>query len=610
MLNDLRTDESAPWKQRYRASTILWTQIAKAAPTHGLTASNRTGTYQLYAWDVPTRDLRQLTERQEGILGGLLSPEGRYVYYFDDQHGNEIGHYVRVPFEGGAPEDVTPNLAPYSSFGIAISQAGNLLGFTLAAADGFHLTCLDLGPQGAIGASRGLYHSTSLFMGPALSHGGEIAVLGSTERTGKPQFSLVALDTASGERIAELWDGPDSSIQMAAFAPHPGDTRMLATSNRSGVRRPLIWDPRTGERTDLALDDLAGEVIPLDWSPDARRVLLCQFERAVQQLYIYDLASKELQRLAHPSGTFGLYGATYFEPGGAIFAQWQDSTHPSQLIALDAATGAKTRIVLVGGEIPPGHSWRSVSFTSSDGTEIQGWLGLPDGDGPFPTILETHGGPEAVTTEVCAPGSQAWLDHGFAFLSINYRGSTTFGREFQQQIWGDLGNLEVEDMVAACDWLVREGIARPDAIVLTGWSYGGYLTLQALGKRPELWAGGMAGIAIADWSIQYEDSAETLKGYQAAIFGGTPAEKPAQYAASSPITYAERVRAPVLIIQGRNDTRTPARPIELYEQKMRALGKQIEVEWFDAGHLGAFADTELAVAHQELMLRWAYRVLG
>jgi dipeptidyl aminopeptidase/acylaminoacyl peptidase len=610
MLNDLRTDEGAPWKQRFRAPAILWTQIAKAAPACGLTASDRTGTYQLYAWDVPTGDLRQLTERHEGLLGGLLSPDGRYVYYFDDQQGNEIGHYVRVPFKGGAPEDVTPDLSPYSSFGLALSQAGNLLGFTLAASDGFHLTCLGLGPEDAIGAPRRLYHSTSLFFGPALAHGGEVAVIGSTERTGKPQFSLVALDTSSGEQIAELWDGPESSIQMAAFAPRPGDTRILATTNRSGVMRPLIWNPRTGERIDLALDDLAGDIVPLDWSPDANQILLCRFERAVQQLYIYDLVSKELRRLAHPGGTFGLYGATYFEPGGAIFAQWQDSTHPSQLIALDAASGAKTRTVLAGGEIPPGHSWRSVSFTSSDGIEIQGWLGLPDGDGPFSTILETHGGPEAVTTEVCAPGSQAWLDHGFAFLSINYRGSTTFGRMFQQQIWGDLGNLEVADMVAARDWLVREGIARPDAILLTGWSYGGYLTLQALGKRPDLWAGGMAGIAIADWSIQYEDSAETLKGYQAAIFGGTPAEKPEQYAASSPISYAERVRAPVLIIQGRNDTRTPARPIELYEQKMRALGKQIEVEWFDAGHLGAFADTELAVAHQELMLRWAYRVLG
>jgi dipeptidyl aminopeptidase/acylaminoacyl peptidase len=610
MLNELRTDQDAPWKQRYHTPKILWTQIAKAAPARGLAASDRSGTYQLYAWDVPTGDLNRLTDRHEGLLNGLLSPDGRYVYYFDDQQGNEIGHYVRVPFEGGAPQDVTPDLPPYSSFGLAISQGSNLLGFTLAGADGFHLTCLDLARSGEAGAPRTLYHSSSLFFGPALSHGGEIAVLASTERSGKPEFSLIALDTSSGERIAELWDGPESSIRMFGFAPRPSDPRLLATSNRSGTERPLIWNPRTGERVDLALGELAGDVYPLDWSPDAGQVLLCQFERAVQQLYMYDLAGSTLRRLAHPGGTFGIYGATYFEPGGTIFAQWQDSTHASQLIALDPASGAKIRTVLAEGEVLPGHAWRSVSFASADGTEIQGWLGLPDGTGPFPTILETHGGPESVTTEVCSPGSQAWLDHGFAFLSINYRGSTTFGRAFQQQIWGDLGRLEVEDMAAARDWLVREGIAQPDAILLTGWSYGGYLTLQALGKRPELWAGGMAGVAIADWSIQYEDSAETLKGYQAAIFGGTPDEKPEQYAASSPITYAEQVRAPVLIIQGRNDTRTPARPIQLYEQKMRALGKQIEVEWFEAGHLGPFANTELAVAHQELMLRWAYRVLG
>jgi dipeptidyl aminopeptidase/acylaminoacyl peptidase len=606
-MKELHTETDAPWKRRFRTPAILWTQIAKAAPARGLAASDRSGTYQLYAWDVPTGDLQQLTNRPEGLIGGLLAPDGRYVYYFDDQQGNEIGHYVRVPFEGGAPEDVTPDLPPYASFGLSISQAGHLLGFTLADAEGFHLTCLELGPDGAIGAPRTLYRNKSLFFGPALSHDGEVAIIASTERTGKPQFSLVALDMSNGERIAELWDGPESSIRMSSFAPRPGDMRLLATTNRSDVERPLIWNPRTGERTDLALDELGGEIMPLDWSPDASQVLLCQFERAVQQLYIYDLSSKELRRLAHPSGT---YDATYFEPGGAIFAQWQDSTHPSQLIALDGATGARTRTMLAAGAIPPCRAWRSVSFRSSDGTEIQGWLALPDGDGPFPTILETHGGPESVTTEVCAPGSQAWLDHGFAFLSINYRGSTTFGRAFQQQIWGDLGRLEIEDMVAARDWLVREGIARPDAILLTGWSYGGYLTLQALGKRPELWAGGMAGIAVADWAIQYEDSAETLKGYQSIIFGGTPEQKPEQYAASSPISYAERVRAPVLIIQGRNDTRTPARPIELYEQKMRALGKQIEVEWFEAGHLGSFANIELAVAHQELMLRWAYRVLG
>lgn len=66
--------------------------------------------------------------------------------------------------------------------------------------------------------------------------------------------------------------------------------------------------------------------------------------------------------------------------------------------------------------------------------------------------------------------------------------------------------------------------------------------------------------------------------------------------------------APVLIIQGRNDTRTPARPVEMYEAKLKALGKPIEVYWFDAGHLGAGVEQD--IKHQEIMLRFAYKVLG
>jgi dipeptidyl aminopeptidase/acylaminoacyl peptidase len=213
-----------------------------------------------------------------------------------------------------------------------------------------------------------------------------------------------------------------------------------------------------------------------------------------------------------------------------------------------------------------------------------------------------------VTFDAWDAGAQMWLDHGFAFMSVNYRGSTTFGKAFEEAIYGDLGRLEVEDMAAARAWLVREGIARPDAVLLTGWSYGGYLVLMGLGVRPELWAGGVAGIAIADWATQWEDTSPTLRGYQEAIFGGTPAQRPEQYARSSPITYAERVRAPVLVIQGRNDTRCPARPMELYEARLKALGKQIEVAWFDAGHGSYEVDTE--VGHYERMLRFAQRALG
>ena len=604
MGKELRLDDQAPWKQRYRVPAT-WTQVAKANPSHGLAISNRSGVYQLYAWDVAKGAFSQLTDRPEGVVFGVIAPDGQYVYYLDDEHGNEIGHFVRVPFKGGIPEDITPELPLYAAWNFAICRTSDRIGFTLADQQGYHTYTISLGDQGALGTPQPLYETKSLALGPVLSSTGAIAVICSTERAGKPQFSLIALDTASGEPIGELWDGPESSLEPSTFSPLQGDTRLLGTTNCTGIKRPFIWDPRTGDRIDLIFDDIEGEIVPQDWSPDGQYILLCQFDQAVQQLYLYDCANGSLKRLQHPSGTFS---GAYFGPAGEIYAHWQSSTHPPQLIALDRATGQQTRTVLSTEEVPSAHPWRSITFTSSDGQSIQGWLGLPDGDRPFPTILETHGGPSAVQTEVFSPSSQAWLDHGFAYLSINYRGSTTFGRKFEEQIWGDLGHWEVEDIVSAYDWLVEEGIANPDAVLLTGWSYGGYLTLQTLGRHPTPWAGGMAGIAIADWALQYEDSADTLKGYEAALFGGTPEEKPAQYAVSSPITYAHLVAAPVLIIQGRNDTRCPARPMELYEAKMKELGKDIEIHWFEAGH-GSYV-VEQSIAHQEHMLRFAYRILN
>jgi dipeptidyl aminopeptidase/acylaminoacyl peptidase len=104
------------------------------------------------------------------------------------------------------------------------------------------------------------------------------------------------------------------------------------------------------------------------------------------------------------------------------------------------------------------------------------------------------------------------------------------------------------------------------------------------------------------------DTTDTLKSVRALRFGGTPEEVPERYAVSSPITYANKVEAPILIMQGRNDTRTPPRSIEMYETKMKSLGKDIEVHWFDAGH-GSFS-VEQNIEFQELMLRFACRILS
>jgi dipeptidyl aminopeptidase/acylaminoacyl peptidase len=206
------------------------------------------------------------------------------------------------------------------------------------------------------------------------------------------------------------------------------------------------------------------------------------------------------------------------------------------------------------------------------------------------------------------PGAQCWVDHGYAYFTLNYHGSTTFGKKFENSIWGNIGDLEVQDMAATCKWLTENNIARPDAILLTGISYGGYLTLQAIGRRPELWAGGMAVIAIADWKLSYEDESDAMRGTQRAFFGGAPDDVPDAIRKSSPITYVEQVRAPLLVIQGENDTSCPARQMKVYEEKLLALGKQIEVHWFNGGH--SSLDQEQQIQNQEKMLNFAYRIFG
>ena len=196
-----------------------------------------------------------------------------------------------------------------------------------------------------------------------------------------------------------------------------------------------------------------------------------------------------------------------------------------------------------------------MTFPSGDGTEVQAWVAVPEGDGPFPTILETHGGPHYTQYEKYDPGAQAWLDHGYAWISVNYRGSVGFGRDFTEQIWGDMGHWELTDMVAAHEWVVREGIARPDEIFAFGASYGGYLTLFALGRRPDLWAGGMAIVAEADLAASYAEVSDALRAAMRGWMRGSPEDRPEAWARSSPITYAADFAAPVLAIQARNDSR-------------------------------------------------------
>jgi dipeptidyl aminopeptidase/acylaminoacyl peptidase len=604
------------WRERFEVPDV-WPLALAADQARGLVVTSLDArNYQLFAWDVPERGgggterLTALTDEKYGVIDGWLDPAGRHVYYLRDEDGSELGHVVRVPFGGGQVRDVTPTLDPFTLRGFGFSLGGSRLCFNPVNANGFALYAIDIDDDGEPGEPRLLYRDTFETWGALVSATGDLAACWSVARAGGVRhYTLLAVDADTGGVVAELNDGPEAAVVGVTFSPLDGDGRLLARTTRTRFVRPVIWDPRTGDRRDLDVGGLDGEVEPLDWSPDGRRVLLCQ-PAGRQRLHVYDLDADRLTSLDHEPGTyfFPLADAARFGSAETIVGRQGVAERPPRIVEMDAGSGALRRVLLAENPAPAGRPWRSVTVTSSDGTPVQAWYATPHGPGPYPAILEVHGGPHHAIVETWDPMAQCWLDHGYAWMSVNFRGSTMFGRDFAEQIWGDLGHWELEDMVAARAWLVEQGIARADQVIVTGGSYGGYLTLYALGRRPDLWAGGMGLVVDADFAGSYRDASDALRAAIAGWMRGTPEERPEAYAASSAITYCADVGAPLLVIQGRNDSRCPPKQFEAYERRMRELGKDIEVEWFDAGHMSI--GPELWISFQERMLAFAERILG
>src|SRR5262249_3968250 len=126
-------------------------QVAAGAPTRGLVTSNVSGTFQLHPWDVAHSRLRPLTTRPTGGGSGLVGPDGGFGQFHKEKTAYEIGHFVRIPFEGGTPVSITPGLSPYPTFGLSVSGIGNRLGFVTASEGGYHLYVIEVDADGTLG---------------------------------------------------------------------------------------------------------------------------------------------------------------------------------------------------------------------------------------------------------------------------------------------------------------------------------------------------------------------------------------------------------------------------------------------------------------------------
>ncbi|HSD49009.1 MAG TPA: prolyl oligopeptidase family serine peptidase, partial [Actinomycetota bacterium] len=396
---------------------------------------------------------------------------------------------------------------------------------------------------------------------------------------------LVVLDTSTGALVGALADGAGLAVEAFAWSPVPGDRRLLAAHEREDLMRPVIWDLSTGERTDLRVD-LPGEIVPVDWWPDGRSVLVAHLFLGRSQLHRLELETGTLTEILHPRGE--VHGARV-RPDGSVWLRVSSGHQASRL--LDDAGD-----VLLEPERPglrTGAPYREWLFRNPDGDQVHGWLVAPEGEGPFPVYMKVHGGPSWLYEDTWWPDVQMLVDAGFLVGMVNYRGSTGYGATWRDHIIGNIGFPEVADTVAGLDDLIARGLADPRRAVIGGWSWGGYTTLLALGTHPDRWTAGVAGVPVGDYMASYDDSAPSLQAYDRSLVGGVVHDLPEFVAERSPITYVDRVKAPVLVLIGENDTRCVPEQAYNYVTALRDAGGEVEVYSYGEGHSSYIVDEEI-----------------
>lgn len=225
-------------------------------------------------------------------------------------------------------------------------------------------------------------------------------------------------------------------------------------------------------------------------------------------------------------------------------------------------------------------SQERLSYRAADGLELDGLLVLPPaGTGPFPLVTIAHGGPYdryADHLQLAWHPSAQWLaTAGFAVFLPNPRGGQGHGHEFAARVAGRVGQEEWTDIMTGIDLLVDRGVADPERLGIAGWSHGGFLAAWAVGQTGRFRAA-LAGAGVTDWGML---AATGENGrFEAALGGSTgwSGVGPHPHDAVSPISYASRIRTPVLIVHGAEDTNVPLGQAVHLHRALRHFGAEHE----------------------------------
>jgi dipeptidyl aminopeptidase/acylaminoacyl peptidase len=385
---------------------------------------------------------------------------------------------------------------------------------------------------------------------------------------------------------------PIGDVDSTHFVDFSADGKTLYLIDSRGRDKAALFamDMATRKTTLLAADDEA-DIVEAAFDEESRSPIAAKAIRDRVRWYPVDVSAKaDLANLTrHGSGDVVFVSDSLDRRLASIY--YQRDSESSEFALLDRSSRQVRKLFVDRKSLAglPLRKLQPVVMPARDGLRLNGYLTMPEGSGKVPLVLLIHGGPYLRDTWGFSPTHQWLANRGYAVLSVNYRGSTGYGKAFVTKADKEWGGRMHDDLIDAVDWAVGQGIADPGRIGFFGGSYGGYSALTAATKTPEVFACIVDLFGISNLNT-FMKTIPPYWGPWMSVWKnrlGDPdtEEGRAFLTERSPLTHIDRVVRPILIAQGMNDVRVVPAESEQMVTALKARGVPVTyITFSDEGH--------------------------
>jgi dipeptidyl aminopeptidase/acylaminoacyl peptidase len=530
----------------------------------------------------------QLTQSDDRQYRAVWSPNGKWIVYQQDDAGNEVWDLFAVPSDGGEPINLT-NTPAISEQDPHWSHDGSTIAFAYKPKDEskHDIALLDW-------TTRSVHKLTNE---QQPGYAWSVVAWGNDDKTiyanrvnaGFTDANVYLINVATG-KLESLTSHQGTIRYLASSLSPDGGTVLLSSDAQGGYMNVALLDVTT--RKLAWVTDLKWEAYARNFSPDGKSYTYFVNEDGLTSAYIEDRSTHKTDRFDLPQGRNYFAGnPTEFAPeSDRVIISHEASNQPGDLWVYNLNSRCADQLTfsaiasLRAIPLPPS---QIVHYKSFDGKIISALLWVPFNlkrDGSNPALILPHGGPTGQMVDYWNPDVAALTSRGYICIAPNPRGSTGYGLEFQKANFQDLGGGDLKDEVAGVEFLEATGYVDPKKIGITGGSYGGFMTLMAIGKAPDIWAGAVEECGIINWSTLFKTTDPSLKEYIKALLG-EPDENHQIYDVDSPITYIRDEKAPLLVLQGDNDPQVPKEEAQQVVDILKKEGRVVDVHYYpNEGH--------------------------